>query len=53
VTAESFPELRDTQQLNVGFDAFIGLLIRMFNNVHKEPHVYTIFFVKGNRYFAI
>jgi len=40
VTAESFPELRDSQQLNVGFDAFIGLLIRMFNNVHKEPHVY-------------
>ena len=40
VTPESFAELRDLQQLNVGFDAFIGLLIRMFNNVHKEPHVF-------------
>ena len=26
--------------MNVDFDGFIGLLIRMFNNVHKEPHVY-------------
>jgi len=40
VSPESFAELRELQQLNVGFDAFIGLLIRMFNNVHKEPHVF-------------
>lgn len=39
VTNEGFPDIRDNQQLNVDFDGFIGLLIRMFNNVHKEPHV--------------
>lgn len=40
VTLESYEELRERQQLNVAFDAYIGLLIKMFNNVNKEPHVY-------------
>jgi hypothetical protein len=37
---ESYEEVKEKQQLNVAFDGYIGLLIRMFNNVNKEPHVY-------------
>jgi hypothetical protein len=40
VTVTSYEEIKERQQLNVAFDGFIGLLIRMFNNVNKEPHVY-------------
>lgn len=40
VTLDSYEEVKEKQQLNVAFDGYIGLLIRMFNNVNKEPHVY-------------
>jgi hypothetical protein len=36
---DGYEEIKGRQALNVAFDGFIGLLIRMFNNVNKEPHV--------------
>jgi hypothetical protein len=38
---EAYEDIKERQQLNVAFDGYIGLLIRMFNNVNKEPHVYA------------
>jgi hypothetical protein len=37
---ETYPALRDRQQLNVEFEGFIGLLIKLLNSIHTEPNVY-------------
>jgi len=36
----NYPSIKERQQLNVDFEGFIGLMIKLLNSIHAEPHVY-------------